>query len=109
MKKVEQQQQKEQFTSISNASNAQASLMIIRKFLADNILLPLNADGDVVAVNTIGVNLGARIIMMAVEPDSYQSLQDIFAAPEKEDWRAQIDDKELSFNEEWNTVANIFF
>jgi hypothetical protein len=33
-KKVERQQQKEQFTSISNASNAQASLMIIRKFLA---------------------------------------------------------------------------
>jgi hypothetical protein len=59
--------------------------MIIRNFLADNILLPLNANGNMVAVNTIGVNLGAHIIMMAVEPDSYQSLQDIFAAPEKED------------------------
>jgi hypothetical protein len=47
MKKVEWQQQKEQFTSIANASNAQASIMIIRKFLADNILLPLNADGNV--------------------------------------------------------------
>jgi hypothetical protein len=57
--------------------------MHIRKFLMDNILLPRDADGNVVDVNNISANLGAHIVMLAIDPDSYMSLNEIFAAPEK--------------------------
>ena len=56
----------------------------------------------------VTVNIGARVIMLAVEPDSYLALNDIFAAPAKEARRAQIDDKNLSFNEKWNALADCF-
>jgi hypothetical protein len=46
--------------------------------------------------------------MLAVEPDSYLALNKIFASPVKEAWRAQIDDKSLSFNEKWNSLADCF-
>ncbi len=65
--------------------------MLIQKFLMDNILVPRDVDGNVVDVNIISANLGARI-MMAVDPDSYMSLNEIFAASDKEARRAQIDD-----------------
>jgi hypothetical protein len=73
--------------------------MLIQKYLMDNILVPYDADGNVVDVNNISANLGACIIMLAVDPDSYMSLNEIFAAPDKEAHRAPIDDKSLSFNE----------
>ncbi len=48
------------------------------------MLLPLNADeGDVVTVTSIVVNLGSPIIMLVVGPESYLSLEGIFAAPPK--------------------------
>ncbi len=73
-------------------------------------MLPVNADGDVIDVESISisVNIGARIIMLDVEPESYSSLNNIFASPEKDARRAQIDDKSLSFNEKWNSLANCF-
>ncbi len=71
MKKVEWEQQKVQFTSIANASNTQLSIMIIWKFLAENILLPLNDDSNVVGVNTIG---GTEFLPVSAGD---------FAAPEK--------------------------
>ena len=37
------------------------------------------------------------------------SLNEIFAAPEKEARRAQIDNKALSFNEKWNSLASNFY
>jgi hypothetical protein len=37
--------------------------------------------------------------MLAVEPDSYLALNEIFASPVKEAQQAQIDDKSLSINE----------
>jgi len=46
--------------------------------------------------------------MLAVESDSYLALNDIFAALVKEAWQAQIDDKSLSFNEKWNSLADYY-
>jgi len=46
--------------------------------------------------------------MLAVEPDSYLALNEIFASPVKEARQAQIDDKSLSFNEKWNSLADCF-
>ncbi len=97
-KKVERAQQRLEFTRIGVGSNRQPAIMLIQKFLMDNILVPRDVDGNVVDVNNISANVGARIIMLAVDPDSYMSLNEIFAAPDKEARRAQIDDKSLSFN-----------
>jgi hypothetical protein len=44
----------------------------------------VNVDGSVIDVDCININTGARVIMLAVEPDSYLALNDIFAAPSKE-------------------------
>jgi hypothetical protein len=46
--------------------------------------------------------------MLAVEPDSYLALNEIFASPVKEAQQAQIDDKSLSINEKWNSLADCF-
>jgi hypothetical protein len=82
---------------------------LMRKFLAKNIVLPINADGEVIDTAVVSVNLLARVIMLAVEPEPFQQLSDIFAAAEKDAHRAQVDDKALSFNEKWNSLANHFF
>ena len=104
-KKVERQQQRQEFMEIGRNLPA---LTIVQKFLSENIVLPVNADGSVIDVESISVNIGARVIMLAVEPESYSSLNNIFASPEKDARRAQIDDKSLSFNEKWNSLANCF-
>jgi len=80
-KKAERQQQLQHFLGIRESP---AVLMIVRKFLSENIMLPVNADGSVIDVDCININTGARVIMLAVEPDSYLALNDIFAAPSKE-------------------------
>jgi hypothetical protein len=82
---------------------------LIKKFLVENILLPINADGEVLGTSVIGVNLLARVIMLAAEPESFQQLTEIFSAPEKDSHRAQVDNKALSFNEKRNSLANNFF
>jgi hypothetical protein len=41
------------------------------KFLANNIILPFDADGNIVNIENISVSW---IIMLAVEPDSYMAL-----------------------------------
>jgi len=104
-KKVERQQQLQDFLTMG--SNPPA-VIIVQKFLSENICMPVNADGNVIDVDSISINVGARVIMLAVEPDSYLALNDIFAAPAKEARRAQIDDKSLSFNEKWNSLADCF-
>jgi hypothetical protein len=104
-KKVERQQQLQEFLAIG--SNPPA-LLIVQKFLSENICIPVNADGIAIDPECVTVNIGARVIMLAVEPDSYLALNDIFAAPAKEARRAQIDDKNLSFNEKWNSLADCF-
>jgi hypothetical protein len=58
--------------------------MIIQNFLTDNILLPVNADGIAIDVESITVNVGARVIMLTVDPESYSALNNIFASPDKE-------------------------
>jgi hypothetical protein len=107
-RKVEGAQQRLEFTRVGVDSNPQPAIMLIQKFLMENILVPCDADGNVVDVNNISANLGAHIIMLAVEPDSY-TLNETFAAPDKEACRAQIDDKSLSFNEKWYALASNFF
>jgi hypothetical protein len=71
---------------------------LTRKFLAENIVLPINADGEVIETTIVGVNLLACVIMLAAEPEPFQQLSDIFAATEKDAYRAQVDTKALSFN-----------
>jgi hypothetical protein len=80
-KKAERQQQLQHFLDIRESP---AVLMIVHKFLSENIMLPVNVDGSVIDVDCININTGARVIMLAVEPDSYLALNDIFAAPSKE-------------------------
>jgi hypothetical protein len=104
-KKVERQQQLQDFLAMG--SNPPA-LLIVQKFLSENICIPVNADGIAIYAECVTVNIGARVIMLAVEPDSYLALNDIFAAPAKEARQAQIDDKNLSFNEKWNALADCF-
>ena len=104
-KKAERQQQLQDFLAMG--SNPPA-LLIVQKFLSENICIPVNADGIAIDPECVTVNIGARIIMLAVEPDSYLALNDIFAAPTKEAWQAQIDDKNLSFNEKWDSLADCF-
>jgi len=70
--------------------------------------MPVNADGIVIDADSIPINIGAGVIMLAVEPDSYLALNEIFASPVKEARQAQIDDKSLSFNEKWNSLADCF-
>jgi hypothetical protein len=55
--------------------------LIIQKFLTDNIRLPINADGTVIDVKGISINVGAQAIMPAVDPEPYCALNDIFTAP----------------------------
>jgi len=60
------------------------AVLIVQKFLSENICMLVNADGNVIDLDSIPINVGAQVIMMAVEPDSYLALNDIFAAPVKE-------------------------
>ncbi len=48
---------------------------------------------NILVVNNISAILGVCIIMLVVDPDSYMSLNEIFAAPDKEAHRSQIDNK----------------
>jgi hypothetical protein len=48
------------------------------------------------------------VIMLAVGPESYFALNDIFVALDKELRRAHIDNENLSFNEKWNSLVNCF-
>ncbi len=43
--------------------------MVVQKFLLENIILPVNADGTVSDVDSININTGARVIMLAVEQE----------------------------------------
>jgi len=104
-KKVERRQQLQDFLTMG--SNPPA-VIIVQKFLSENICMPVNADGNVIDVDSIPIIFGARVIMLGVEPDSYLALKNIFAALVKEARRAQIDDKSLSFNEKWNSLADCF-
>ncbi len=72
---MEQAQQRLKFTRIGVGSNPQPAMMLIQK--VENILVPPDADGNVVDVNNISANLGAHIIMLAVDPDSYMALNEI--------------------------------
>jgi hypothetical protein len=62
-----------------------SALLIVRKFLSENILLPLNADRDIISIENISVNVGARVIMLAADPETYEALTSIFSSPVKED------------------------
>jgi len=104
-KKQDREWQKNGFMSLDGNMSA---LLIVRKFLSENILMPLNADGNVISIENVSVNVGAQMIMLAAEPETYEALSSIFLSPAKEDRRAHIDDKSLSFNEKCNALANDF-
>jgi hypothetical protein len=104
-KKQERIQQRHEFSNIEGANN----ILLVQIFLSDNILVPVNADGDVISTEETSFNTGARVIMLAVETEpSFEYLSDIFRAPEKSDRRRQIDDDTLSFDQKWNNLAYNF-
>ncbi len=104
-KKQDREQQKAAFMELATDMPA---LLLVRKFLSDNIFLPVNADGNVISVEDITVNVGARVIMLAADPETFEALSSIFSSPAKEDRCRHIDDKSLSFNDKWNALANEF-
>jgi hypothetical protein len=53
----------------------------------------------VINVEEISVNVGARVIMLAADPETYDALVSTFSSPAKEERRAQVDNKALSFND----------
>jgi hypothetical protein len=104
-KKQERIQQRNEFLNIEVANN----ILLVQKILSDNILVPVNADGDVISAEEVSLNTGARVIMLAVETEpSFEYLSDNFRAPEKSDRKRQIDDDTLSFDQKWNNLANNF-
>jgi hypothetical protein len=76
-------------------------LTYVRKFLYNNIMVPVHGDGNAVVPEHVNVSLGACIVMLAI-------LEDIFAAPSKETRHTQIDDPGLYYNEKWNKLADCF-
>jgi hypothetical protein len=104
-KKVDWEQQKKLFLGLQEH---QVAVQLVRKFLAENIFLPVNADGNVINVEEISVNVGARVIMLAADPETYDALVSIFSSPAKEERRAHVDNKALSFNDKWNALAAQF-
>jgi len=72
------------------------------------VLLPVNTDGAVINIEDISVNVGARVIILAAEPEMYDVPTSIFSSPAKDDRCWHIDNKSLSFNEKWNALANDF-
>lgn len=101
--------QKIEFRNIAYDGNGEENITFVRLFCLQNFVQPQTADGQYINANELETNLGARIIMLAVEPDSLNALVEIFAAPTKEARRAQIDDKQNSFSEKWDNIANNFF
>ena len=89
-KKVDWEQQKKLFLGLQEH---QVAVQLVRKFLAENIFLPVNADGNVINVEEISVNVGARVIMLAADPETYDALVSIFSLPAKEERRAHVDKK----------------
>jgi hypothetical protein len=71
-KKVDWEQQKNLFMNLKDNLTA---VHLIRKFLVDNIFLPVNADGDAINVEEISVNVGARVIMLAADPETYDAIR----------------------------------
>jgi len=59
-KKVDQEGQTAEFMALSDDTPA---LLLVRKFLSNNVLLPVNADGAVINIEDISINVGARVIM----------------------------------------------
>jgi hypothetical protein len=43
-----------------------------------------NADGVAISVESIPINIGACVIMLAAEPETYSAINEMFAAPVKE-------------------------
>jgi hypothetical protein len=45
------------------------------------VLLPVNTDGAVINIEDISVNVGARVIILAADPETYDVLTSIFSSP----------------------------
>jgi hypothetical protein len=64
---------------------------LCKMHLSDNILLSVNADGEVISAEKIPLNNGARVIMLAVETElSFEYLIDTIKAPERSDQRSKF-------------------
>jgi len=90
---------------VMNLKDNLAAAHLLWKFLVENIFLPVNANGDVINVEEISVNIGARVIMLAADPETYEALSSIFSLPAKEERREHVDNKALSFHDKWNALA----
>lgn len=75
-------------------------------FLRTQIKPCLNQEGAATPAIDIPVNVGARIVMLAVEADSLNDISAIFASPAKGDRRAVLDDKSLRTGPQWEGIAS---
>jgi hypothetical protein len=55
---------------------------LVRKSLSENLILPKDINGKV--IEPITVNVSARLLMLAVDPESHTALNDKYSAPAKE-------------------------
>jgi hypothetical protein len=55
----------------------------------------VDADGNGIDGDNISAHLGSGIIMLAVGPDSYMALNNVFTTHDKDYRRAQVDDLSL--------------
>jgi hypothetical protein len=69
------------------------ALFLFCKFLSENLFLPVNADGDMINMENISVNVGAWVIKLAADPETDNALTSIFSSYAKEERCAHIDDK----------------
>ena len=108
-RKNERNAQKIEFRNMAYDGNGDDNIALVRLFCIQNFIQPKAQDGSFVDASDLEVNMGARLIMLAVEPNSLNSLMDIFSSPIKEARRSQIDNKSESFSEKWEGIAKHYF
>jgi hypothetical protein len=77
-------------------------------FLDQCIKVNVNIDGDIISKDGIPINIGARIIMLTKEEESFDLIQEIYSIPPKEEERQILDDKASRVNKLWDTLAEDF-
>jgi hypothetical protein len=55
--------------------NDESNLTFVRQYLCSNIHIPINTEGDAIPPKNIDINLTARIIMLAVDPEPFSLLE----------------------------------
>lgn len=99
-KKEDRNFQRMEFMVLNDADH-----QLIRTFLHQNIIVPKNADGDIVSLDELSLNEICRALSLANESESYTLLSQIFSTP-KGMRRIAIDDPLKSYDQMWSILAN---